>query len=190
MLDAMGPVQRERFRTLAPAAAVRFATGRVLIAELVAELAGDADLLLDSTCARCGADHGAPLLRNAPVVVSVSYAGSLVAAAAAHRRAATAVGIDIEPLAPRRPMSDLAPLFAPDPPPDVAGWTRIEAALKADGRGLRVPPGDVELRRRPGTRGWTASVPGSSETIAVDTVAGPPGHALSIAVVTASGSSR
>lgn len=184
LLDVMGAAQRRRFDLLAPDAAARFAAGRRLIGELARELAGpDVGLALDSPCLRCGADHGAPVLRVAPVVVSVSHAGSLVVVAAAHRRRASTVGVDVEQRSPRRPMSDLASLFAPHPVPDVAGWTRIEAALKADGRGLRVSPSEVMLHRT--AAGWAAVIPGREAPVEVVSVTGPSGHALSIAVVPA-----
>ncbi|WP_345751931.1 hypothetical protein [Microbacterium rhizophilus] len=153
--------------------------GDALLAELIADLAPGAGTAIRRRCLRCGGeDHGAPHPAAAPVVVSVSYAGRLVVAAAARDRDAASLGVDAERGA--GPLPGLAPLFAPLAPPDRAGWTRIEAALKADGRGLRVPPGDVRLAHE--GPGFLAHVPGRSDPIEVVTIDdGPPGCVVSVA---------
>ncbi|MGH2682106.1 MAG: 4'-phosphopantetheinyl transferase family protein [Actinomycetota bacterium] len=76
------------------------------------------------------------------------------AAAAAHRR--LRVGVDIEPLRPLpdgmaryflSPDEDLALGGWTDPPTaTLAAWTLKEAALKAAGRGLSVPPRSIRIR--------------------------------------------
>lgn len=194
----VGPVLLAYARSSSPRA-----TGRLLLAELVGELvpgvAPRSDVAFSTVCARCGGDHGPPVAIGLPVSVSVSYAGSLVVVGAVHARDAAALGIDIEAAPPgaQRPMADLAPLFAPGPPPDLRGWTMIEAALKADGRGLRVAPSEVVLgvpaapgdgAAPPSVLGEAAvlvSVPGRSDLIEVARAGGPVGHVLSVAVVPA-----
>jgi 4'-phosphopantetheinyl transferase len=104
----------------------------------------------------------------------VSYAAGLAVVAAAPAGAARAIGVDAE-AGPDRPMPALAGLFAPRHPPTLREWTRIEAALKADGRGLRVEPRDVRLD------GATAVVP-SSATVELFDVDGPAGLVVSFAI--------
>ncbi|MFL0412236.1 hypothetical protein ACH0AH_13780 [Microbacterium paludicola] len=159
----------------------RRARGDALLAGLIAELAPGAETSIARRCRHCGAeDHGAPHAVAAPVVVSVSYAGRIVVAAAALTRDASAVGVDVE--RGTGPLPGLAPLFAPQPPPDRAGWTRIEAALKADGRGTRVPPGDVRFTEAGGS--LVALVPGGDTAIEVVTLeTAPPGCVLSLAIL-------
>lgn len=161
-------------------------TGRALLARLIHELAPGADAALETRCAVCGgADHGPPSPASAPVAVSVSYADPLVVAAAVRTEDATAVGVDVEN-ARTGLLDELAPLFAPADPPDIAGWTLIEAALKADGRGIRTAPGEVRLASAagstllPGAR--LAHVPGRADPLEVARVAGPAGYAVSVCV--------
>lgn len=190
LLDAvrlLGPSQRMRHDGMDAPRARRFATGRWLLATLVPEAASGAGFI-ESVCDQCGGDHGRPRVAGAPFAVSVSYAGDMVAAAVASTDSASAVGIDIE----RRtsvdddPLNELAGLFAPRTPPGLREWTEIEAAVKADGRGLRIPPSDVEFGERsamllPGGR--VVHVPGRHERFEVAPAPGPPDHIVSVAVI-------
>ncbi len=62
---------------------------------------------------------------------------------------------------------------------DVALWTRAEAALKADGRGLNIEPAAVRVELSPD--GWRAVVPGRSAPFEVRELTGPPGVVVSAA---------
>jgi 4'-phosphopantetheinyl transferase len=118
-------------------------------------------------------------------VASVTYAGNFAIIGVARQDAATSLGIDGEPAVdPRRDAVGLGGVLGPGRTADVRAWTRVEAALKADGRGLRVDPGLVEVTARAG--GWTARVPGREQTLrGLDLGDGPPGVVLSAAMVTA-----
>ncbi|MES2865549.1 4'-phosphopantetheinyl transferase family protein [Microbacterium sp. KRD172] len=184
----LGPSQRIRHDSMDAVRARRFATGRRLLSALVHGPSAGA-VRIESVCDRCGGDHGRPRIEGAPFAVSLSYAGDMVVAAAVGLDAASAVGIDIE----RRtsdvdsPMRELTHLFAPHEPPGLREWTEIEAAVKADGRGLRVPPADVAFGERspmlPGGR--VVHVPGRLERMEVAPAPGPPDHIVSVAVVAA-----
>ncbi len=174
-------------------AAQRFLVGRTLLVEVVEQLTDVTDLAFTTTCERCGADHGRPRFERAPVAVSVSYAGSVVAVAAARIADAAAVGVDIE-RAPtdggRAPMRDLGRLFAPALAPDMQGWTLIEAALKADGRGIAIDLADVRVGgtgsgRLAGSR--AIRLPGRVETVDAGAIVGPVDFVLSAAMIPAAG---
>lgn len=153
----------------------RSAAADALLASLVSALAPGSGTRIARRCPRCGgADHGAPVALEAPVALSAAYAGGFVVAAAAPTREAEAIGVDVERGEPGTVLSDLANLL--DPPPTLRGWTRIEAALKADGRGLRVPPGDVRIR------GERARIPGRDGPIALHDVPAPDGFVVSLAI--------
>jgi 4'-phosphopantetheinyl transferase len=119
----------------------RFLAGRMLLRELAAELTGrdPASTTVTAACPDCGLEHGGPRVDG--LFVSLSHAGEFVVAAAS---ATGPVGVDAE----RRDggADRVAALH------DVAGgdslehWTRVEAVLKADGRGLRVDPREVGIR--------------------------------------------
>lgn len=162
------------------------AAGR-LLGHPIGRLAPGADERVGRRCARCdGDDHGAPRPLAAPVALSVAYAGTTVVAAAAHAREAASVGVDVERGDAETLLEGLAPLFAPHPPPDLRGWTRLEAVLKADGRGLRVPPGDVRVTEIPGSvlpGSLMARVAGRAEPIEVGAGPAPAGCVVSVAVV-------
>lgn len=158
----------------------RRAAGRDLLRRLVADLGGGADATIGQRCDECGAaDHGALYVVDRPIAVSVSYADPLVVVAAVRHEDAASVGIDVEP--DDRPIGDLAALFAPNAAPDLTVWTRIEAVLKATGRGIRMDPSTVRID---GDR--TISPPGFE----VATMAGPEGHIVSVAVAAASTAGR
>jgi 4'-phosphopantetheinyl transferase len=158
-LATLSPAERERYAASVPLLRDRFLAGRMLLRALVAEqlgLAPDAVPLV-ATCPDCGGPHGRPELAGSDLRVSLTHAGGLVIAVATHGRA---IGIDAEPLA--------EPLRADATARDAAirsvaagegllHWTRVEAALKADGRGLRVKPSDVHIDDTTAT----ASIPGS-----------------------------
>lgn len=187
----LGDQQARRCRTLSGARAERFLIGRWLMAELITRVTGEPAPTLTSTCLVCGGDHGAPVCTNAAVVVSVSYADSIVAAAAVSTTDAAAVGIDVARVSQHEPgarLHELARLFAPEPPPDLRGWTMIEAAAKADGRGLRIGPEQIVIRpAAPGEGGILpdrsfATIPGRTDPIEVAAAPGPAGCLLSVAV--------
>lgn len=119
-------------------------TAHALIRALGADLAPGSDLRIEQHCAVCGGPHGRPLLPDAPVLASITYADPWVVVAAARTKDAAAIGIDAEPVGAE---PDLRALFAPADPPDLRGWTAIEAVLKADGRGLLLPPDQVRFTR-------------------------------------------
>lgn len=150
-----------------------FRTSRAVVAALLAELAPNVAPVLDAACEACGEQHGPLRATRAPVVLSVSASGEWVMAGAALRSAVTALGVDLE-ADPRRSVADLGPLFAPRPTPTIRDWVRLEAALKADGRGMRVPPADVRLTAD------TAFLPGAPP-IRVVPVDGPAGTTSAVA---------
>lgn len=199
MAEVFGEQQRRRHAALSGTAAQRFLVGRGLLAILIGELthgAGIADLGFTTTCERCGADHGRPRLEGLPIAVSISHAGDMVAVAAASQADAAAIGIDIERVpsgGAHQRLSELAPLFAPAPAPDTEGWTLLEAALKADGRGLRVDVSQVQVGEI-GTGRWAQSravrIAGRGDPVDAGTVAGPGGFVLSAATIPAASSTE
>lgn len=101
-----------------------FLAGRLLLRSLAGDLLRmpPAAVPLVAVCPDCGGNHGRPVIVGAPLHVSLTHTPDHVIAVASPAR----VGIDSS--------SD-------------AGWARVEAVLKADGRGLRVDPGHVVLER-------------------------------------------
>ncbi|MGC5169023.1 4'-phosphopantetheinyl transferase family protein [Micromonospora sp. DT81.3] len=196
VLARFGDQQRRRFAALEEPAARRFLAGRRLLAALIDEAHEGADLTMGSTCERCGAEHGRPRFARVPVEVSVSYAGDIVAVAAVACAHASGVGIDIE----RRPsdgadspLGGLAPLFAPGRPPSTSEWTLLEAALKADGRGVTadlstVRIGDHASGSLPGSR--AVLMPWRSDSVDAAVIPGPEGHVISAAVARPAAASR
>jgi 4'-phosphopantetheinyl transferase len=108
----------------------RTAVGRVALRALAAELVGadPADVTVRARCATCGGPHGRPVLGGSRALdglhASVAHAGDAVVVAVS---ADGPIGIDAEPRGREAP-----------PGTTLAEWVRIEAVLKADGRGLRV----------------------------------------------------
>ena len=152
----------------------RFLLGRMLLRDLAAEAGGlrAESVEVTAVCERCGAEHGRPRLQwsdapAAPPTASLASCAHLVVAAIAP--AGVAVGVDLEPArVPREADAArrraIVELLGGTPRTAVRRWVRVEAVLKADGRGLRVEPGLIafaETRSARGGRGGvTARVPG------------------------------
>lgn len=178
---AMGRGQVDRLRQLSGIRAQGFLAGRSLIRALVRRIRGADEVLLSSRCLRCGADHGRP--RSDGVSLSVSHAEDLVVVAAT--AGSILLGVDVEEAAAAGRLDGLGSMFADDSAPDLAAWTRIEAAVKADGRGFEIDPSEVILQARHDDVEpcvWSAALPGRPSPLEVTTLVGPPGYVLSVAV--------
>ena len=146
----------------------RFALSRGLVQSAVAEFLGESgpDLVLDARCPSCGGPHGPLVLglspsassaSSAPTVPSLSLSTSedvIVVAVSDDAR----LGVDVEVLfSARRGVAsgdvarrvrDVAAVLDMDAGNErdvLQRWVRVEAVLKADGRGLRVDPCDVSV---------------------------------------------
>jgi 4'-phosphopantetheinyl transferase len=126
----------------------RTAAGRAALRVLAAEIVGadPADVTVRARCATCGGAHGRPVLGGSRALdglhASVAHAGDVVVVAIS---ADGPIGVDAEPRDREAP-----------PGMTLAGWVRIEAVLKADGRGLAVDP--ARVRSAPDTTGGDALV--------------------------------
>ncbi len=150
-LSLLSPFELDRFRSLRPEAATTFLAGRRLLRELVSTVAAvdAAEVVVEARCPFCGGPHGRPAVIAPPSATSLQLglshtAGAVVAVAAWDH----AVGVDVERAdavaAPERDraIATVAGASGDDP---LAHWTRVEAVLKADGRGLRVDPRTVSV---------------------------------------------
>jgi 4'-phosphopantetheinyl transferase len=148
------------------------ALARVLIAPSIG-LSPDA-IRFDTTCPRCGADHGKPRLGGdggaVPVSFSLAHGGNRVVVAITD---GAPVGVDVEPI---RRMSSVELLalsadvmtpgeqasysvlpVAERPRAMAVTWTRKEAVLKVWGEGLSVPPSQLSVSHpyeAPAVTGW------------------------------------
>ncbi len=143
-LDLLTPAERSRFA--ADPHPERFLTGRMLLRELVADLTGadPASITVTAACPDCGREHGRPRVDGA--FVSLSHTGDLVVAAGSPT---APVGVDVErrdAAAAGRADERLAAIRLVAAGEGLEHWTRVEAVLKADGRGLRVDPAAVVIR--------------------------------------------
>lgn len=127
-----------------------------------------AEVRITATCPDCGGAHGRPVADGSALHLSVSYSPGVVVAAVA----ASPVGIDVEERAQSEERLDA--VLKLTGVRSIERWTRTEAILKADGRGLRVDPADVTFD------GDMASLAGAS--YAVSEVAILPELVVSVAV--------
>jgi len=132
-----------------------------------------------SRCPRCGGDHGRIRVSGSDAAVSVSYAGGWAAVAVAEGR--RRVGIDVVP-------ADARGLDRVLPGADARAWARVEAVLKADGRGLDVDPTRVRVRDG-AAEVWSARVDDGPWWEGHD-VAGPPGLVTAVVITAASTHAR
>lgn len=154
-----------------------FQTGRMLVGRLAAEAFGTSGwVVATADCPRCGGPHGPVSVEGVPAVASVSHAEGLVVAALARLDVASRIGVDVErSRLPDGRAADLSGLLGGPRRTVLRRWTRIEALLKADGRGLRVDPADVRIS------GGRATLPGAAPGCRVATIAGPVGYTISVA---------
>jgi 4'-phosphopantetheinyl transferase len=161
-----------------PARRQAFLLGRTLVATLVDELfpATSGWSLGSRSCPRCGVRHSGVEITGVPAVASVSHAPGLVIVAAAASDRVSRLGVDVEPDAANATRSrDLERLLGRSAEPVLRRWTRVEAVLKADGRGLLVDPADVRVRA-----GLGRILDDAARYRVVD-VAGPAGYLISLA---------
>lgn len=143
-----------------------------------------------NACAFCGAPHGAVRLHGVAAVASVTYAGGFAIVTVADADVVAAIGVDAE-------VAGRSERRVAGSSPTVEGgevslarvlgegaslreWVRVEAVLKADGRGLRVDPALVGIRTA--DDGWSATLPDRTGSFAGIDVDGPPGVLVSVAV--------
>lgn len=156
---------------------------------LVRDLIGEPGIRITNACPRCGADHGPVQIERAAVTASVSYAAEWAVVAIASAGAGV-VGVDAEPESDaRRERAGMTGVLGAEPA-SVRDWVRVEAALKADRRGLRVEPGLVRVTCVDGDSpaanasgaAWHAIVPGRGDVISGWDLDGPPGLLVSAAL--------
>jgi len=108
-----------------------------------------ADVAVDRTCGRCGAQHGRPQLPGSGLHASVSHSGEIVAVALT---AEGPVGVDVEEVRAIDFAAVTDSVCVPAERGEVRSaldfytfWTRKEAVLKATGEGLARPMTDLQV---------------------------------------------
>jgi 4'-phosphopantetheinyl transferase len=148
--ELLSATERSRYATtLSVSARERLLWGRLLLRELVAEQIGiqPAEVTIDARCTDCGGPHGRPVATGPgddarALSLSVSACAGMVVVVTSRGRP---VGIDVEPRASSAGRLQAIRQVAGDTGHPLRHWTRIEAVLKADGRGLRVDPRQVRV---------------------------------------------
>ena len=134
----------------------RFLRGRAALAAVLGAAHGGEDEVRPAGCPDCGRRHGQPEFSSGRAFASISHAGLGSLAAVAD----VPVGVDIVERA-RRTSNQLPISLPPGEQDELQHWTRIEATLKADGRGLRVDPASIEFSPTP-KGAWLAVMPGGA----------------------------
>jgi 4'-phosphopantetheinyl transferase len=140
-LARLSAPERERAELEPRAKLDTFLVGRVLLRDTASAVSGvpAETLTVEATCPDCGGPHGAPSIHGANVFVSLAHCASMVVAVASLRGP---VGVDVEERTEASP-GRLAAIEALTGEGSLRRWTRTEAILKADGRGLRVDPAEL-----------------------------------------------
>jgi len=147
---------------------------------LLRSLLPDDGTRITNECDRCGEPHGRVRIHDPRIRSGVTYAGGFAIVCVTDE--AASVGIDAEPeFDARRDAAGLVGIVRSGVTTTVRAWTRIEAVLKADGRGLQVDPSRVHIAELGGGT-WRASIDGSATVFAGRDVAGPDRVMVSVAV--------
>jgi 4'-phosphopantetheinyl transferase len=156
-LAMLSAAERERLEGMPTISGAAFLAGRLVLRRLAGEQLGIAPdrVPLAARCPDCGGPHGQPIIEGSELRVSLSKSALGVVAVAGWGRA---LGVDVEPAEASQERLDA--IQAVTGGPGLERWTRIEAVLKADGRGLRVDPRDVIIE--PAPAGWRARVADSA----------------------------
>lgn len=137
-----------RLRTVRHDPAVdTFALGRDLLRELVSDMTGEAvaTVRITATCPDCGGPHGRPFVEGSALHIGLSHSATATVAVASRD---APVGVDVEEAA--TPPAAIAAIATLTGDASLLHWTRVEAVLKADGRGLRMDPASVVVTERDG----------------------------------------
>lgn len=156
------------------------ATRRDVAWDLLRTLLPDPAARITNECPQCGGPHGPVRIGDADVRLSVAYAAGFAIVCVA--TGAASVGIDAEPEHDeRRDAAGMTGIVRPDVRASVREWTRIEAVLKADGRGLRVDPAAVTIT---GTDDgvWLGAIDDSPRRFTGRDLPGPSGVIVSAAL--------
>lgn len=149
---------------------------------------------VSNPCPRCGGPHGPVRIAGVDAVANVAYTGAWAVVAVAEGTGVRALGIDAETVPPpgdddRMPRLSASLERVLGRSATLRDWVRVEAALKADGRGLRVDPAHVRLdTAEAAPERWRARVAGRSIRVLGRDVPGPAGVLVSVAAVPARGS--
>jgi 4'-phosphopantetheinyl transferase len=142
---------------------------------------------LSNPCPFCGGPHGPLRVHGVAARAGVAYTADLAVVAVADASSARAIGVDAEAVdAAPAGGSSASPGSTPAlervlaPGAGIREWTRIEAVLKADGRGLRLDPAAVAVSAS-ADGDWSARVAG--RTFRGRDIAGPPGVLVAVAVL-------
>jgi 4'-phosphopantetheinyl transferase len=175
-----------RYSSLPADNARTFLAGRRLLRELVATLADvdPGEVVIEARCPFCGGAHGRPavLAPSAATALrlTLAHTGDLVVAAAAWEHP---VGVDVESADARHaPERDAAieSVAGTSGADALQHWTRVEAVLKADGRGLRIDPSAVRVSDT--ADGVRARIAGSDDDYTLASLDLGPGFTGSVAV--------
>ena len=138
----LSTTERLRYDTTAAARQDSFLAGRMVLRGLASQLTGvpPAQVQLIAVCPDCGGAHGRPEVMGSSLHVSLSHGAGVVVAAASWD---STIGVDIE--APDERPERIEAIGELTGHPSIEHWSRVEAVLKADGRGLRVDPSRVSV---------------------------------------------
>lgn len=169
---------RLRFDSLDGSRRESFLLGRSLLRVATTLLLGAQDAIaVSARCSVCGSPHGRPTIiaGNTTLAASVSHTPELTFVAVT---TAGHVGIDAELRDGTSPHGlDLLRGSADD----LRDWTRVEAVLKADGRGLTVDPSNVRIERT--NNGLRGAIAGGSEWYHLSDPEFDPRYAVTVAVL-------